>query len=86
MLALFKAWDCQMSADSVGATVYQYWQMFFFPSLFKAYAPENDPEFGVMIAENSVSKQFFQRFFKELADSPRGSKYNKLCREGHAAY
>lgn len=83
MITFLKAWDYEMAIDSIGATVYQYWQLFFYSSLFKKYSPKNDPEFGIMIAENSVSKQFFQRFFKDVESNPKGSRYNILCVNGY---
>ena len=37
MLDLVRDFKGEMTEDSVGATVYSYWQIFFYSSLFKKY-------------------------------------------------
>jgi acyl-homoserine lactone acylase PvdQ len=35
MLRPYRNWDSVMSIDSVGATIHQYWELFFYKSMFK---------------------------------------------------
>jgi acyl-homoserine lactone acylase PvdQ len=41
MLIILKDWDHEMKEDSVGATVYSFWQVFMYDSMFKNYVMEN---------------------------------------------
>lgn len=83
---MIEEWDHSMIAPSVGASVYSYWQLFFFKNMFRDQTPANDPDFAAMIYHNRISTHFFSRMFKQLTDDPTIHKFNRLCNNGYPDY
>jgi len=42
MIQILEKWDGSFAEDSVPATVYSYWQMYFYRSLFHIQIPDHD--------------------------------------------
>ena len=75
-----------MTEDSVGATVYSYWQITMFESMFKNYIPEGDSDFSSLVVDGYTFTDFFRRVMLQLKNDMYIPKYNRLCANGFAEY
>jgi|688.fasta_scaffold438336_3 hypothetical protein len=49
-----------MSKDSVGASVYSYWQIFMYKSMFRNYVPEGEQNFVGKLTSGYLFIDFFR--------------------------
>lgn len=75
-----------MTEDSVGASVYSFWQITMFESMFKNYAPEGDKDFSSLVVDGYTFTDFFRRMLLQLSDDVHIVKYNRLCANGFTEY
>ena len=85
MTSVLADWDCEMSEESVQATVYQFTLGEIQASLFHAY--EKDLKARIMYTESRVEfAEFTMTFLKSVAEKGADSKYQILCKEAYPEY
>jgi len=73
MIQILEKWDGSFAEDSVAATVYSYWQMYFYRSLFHIQIPDHDEASEAQrmsISDNYQFLDFYQRFIRKIAAEP----------------
>jgi len=86
MLIILEEWDHQMKEDSIGASVYGYWQINMFESMFKNYIPDTDADFNSLVIDGYTFTDFFRRMMNHLRTDIHSAKYNRLCANGFVEY
>ena len=86
MIIILEEWKNDMCEECIGATIFAYWQITMYKSMFKNYIPQNDPDFAAVLTDGYVFTDFFRRMITVLKDDPYSEKYNKLCDNGFAEY
>ena len=75
-----------MSKDSIGASVYSYWQIFMYKSMFRNYIPEGEQNFVGKLTNGYVFTDFFRIMMVKLRENLVSAKYNKFCDNGYHEY
>lgn len=83
MVGLLECFKGKMAKDSVGASVYSYWQLFFYKSLFSTQTRESDPSFWtdekvLLMMDDAWFSEFYAKLIKEISD--KSTKYDYICR------
>lgn len=86
MLILLEEWNNEMCEECIGATVYSYWQMFMYNSMFQDYIPERDKAFSNLMTDGYVFTDFFRRMMAYLTSDINNPKYNRFCNNGFPDY
>lgn len=86
MLIIMEDWNSDMCEECIGATVYSYWQLFMFNSLFQDYIPSHDKTFASLLTDGYVFTDFFRRMMADLSVDVASPKYNRFCQHGFAEY
>lgn len=73
-----------MSTDSIGATIYNTWQIEFFKSLFKKYTQDLDDRMSIF--GNYAFNDFFQRLVLNIHEDPTNEHFNRICEGGFKEY
>jgi len=68
MVDFLREWKGEMIEDSVAATIYSYWQILFFRTLFVEY--EKDPMTRMTLSGNYPFTDFYNRLIRIIADGP----------------
>ena len=89
MIAYFDDWKGTFFEDSVTPTIYSFWQLYFYRSLFYVQIPERTEESlaqRMAISDNYQFFDFLQTLLADIAEKGEGSKYNKICAGYHTTY
>lgn len=86
MIIILEEWNNELCEECVGATVYAFWQIIMYKSMFNNYIPKEEPNFSQILTDGYVFTDFFRRMMTVLYDDPHSPKYNKFCDNGFAEY
>jgi acyl-homoserine lactone acylase PvdQ len=64
MLIMLQDWDHEFNEESIGATVYSFWQIFMYDSMFKNYSKENEKDFARILVDGYIFTDFFRRMME----------------------
>ena len=83
MLGQLQGFTGEMTEDSIGASVYSYWQVFFYKSLFHRYTREVDADFWndenvISLADQPSFLEFYAKLVKEVGSGSK--RYDHLCK------
>ena len=81
-LIIIEDWDHQFDVDSIGATVYSFWQLFMYNSMFKNFIPEDQPDFSKLMTDGYVFTDVFRRMLRALVEDVHDPKHNRFCENG----
>jgi acyl-homoserine lactone acylase PvdQ len=90
MLALLENWKGTFAETDVGATVYMYWQVNFYRSLFHKQLPKDLPESlaeynRMAFSDNYQFIDFFQKHIRSIAENPT-NELNIICENAQENY
>jgi len=82
MVSFLEGFKGKMSKDSIAASVYNYWQIFFYKSLFNTQTQESDPDFWtdqkvLLLMDDAWFSEFYAKLIKDISDNSK--KYDYIC-------
>lgn len=84
MTEYIENWDGDMNMNLIAPTVYQYWQLMFFKTLFRQY--EDNVMTIYAITDNYPFVDFYQRLIFKIQEDPKNERYNRLCKGFYEDY
>lgn len=70
-------WHGEMHTDSIGASIYAYWQIEFFGSILAKFIPDWNTR--ITFNNNYPFIDFSQRMIEALKDDPTNAHFNQFC-------